>query len=214
MKTAKSKAKQSDDRRTVEEARRAFSESAKAITATYVFRLRHRWEAVAINHETVDALHDAGKSWNEIGAMLGPACGFPEIPGHTVRVYRSRLKGDVYDAHLHRLGLKREGKILLPLEVEGEQRGEEEASDRLPVTSAAAQGGSKADGSEGRASKASDSLTDLEATDSGRETNAGGHASERDAAAEVPVRSSRASSQPKPATTETNATIRLKEDPE
>lgn len=115
MKTPKSRTKRADDRRTVEEARRAFSDSAEATTSAYVFRLRHAWEAVAINLEAVEALHRAGKSWDEIGTMLGSACGFEAIAGQSVRVYRSRLKSGKYDAELSRLGLRREGKALLPL---------------------------------------------------------------------------------------------------
>lgn len=139
MKTAKSRAKQTDDRRTVEEARRAFSDSAEAITAAYVFRLRHAWEAVAVNLATIEALHRAGKSWDEIGAMLGPTCGFEKIAGQSVRVYRSRLKGDHYDAGLSRLGLRREGKALLPLAAEDERRSDDELDDHLPDAPAVAE---------------------------------------------------------------------------
>ncbi|PZR96103.1 MAG: hypothetical protein DI537_02380 [Stutzerimonas stutzeri] len=134
MKTAKAKTKQTADRLTVEQARRAFSDSAEAITATYVFRLRHAWEAVAINLETIEDLHRAGKSWDDIGAMLGQACGFEAIAGQSIRVYRSRLtspKG-YYDKKLSRLGLRREEKALLPLVAKDQPANVAETGDRPP----------------------------------------------------------------------------------
>lgn len=135
MSPAKPKPRQSDERRTVAEARRAFADSTAAITAGYVFRLRHAWEAVAINLPAIEALRLAEKSWDEIGEQLAAASGFPTIAGQSVRVFRSRLKNGYYDAQLGRLGLRREGKVLLPLTVEDEQRGDVETCDEAPAPS-------------------------------------------------------------------------------
>lgn len=133
MSPAKPKPKQSDERRTVEEARRAFADSTAVVTAAYVFRLRHAWEAVAIGLPAIEALRLAEKSWDEIAAQLAAASGFPAISGQSVRVYRSRLKSGFYDAQLGRLGLRRESKILVPLVFEDEQRGDDEANDDAPA---------------------------------------------------------------------------------
>lgn len=116
MKNANSKPKKPNDRRTVEDARRAFSGAAEAIIAAYVFRLRFAWEAVAINLEAIEAMRRAEKSWDEIGATLGPACGLKKIGGQSVRVFRSRLKNGHYDEDLLSLGLHRVDGHIVPID--------------------------------------------------------------------------------------------------
>lgn len=137
MKNAKLKPKRPKEQKTVEDARRTFAESASAITSVHVVTLQHVWEAVAINFDQIEALLAAGKNWDEIADLLGPACGFGKVSAQSLRVYRSKLKCGDYDAKLARIGLRRVGSRIVPIAEEGEAG---DARPRNPVANAASLG--------------------------------------------------------------------------
>lgn len=214
MSPAKPKPKISDERRTVEEARRAFADSTAAITAGYVFRLRHAWEAVAINLPAIEALRLAEKSWDEIGEQLAAACGLPTIAGQSVRVFRSRLKNGYYDAQLGRLGLRREGKILLALAVDDDKRSDDEPGDDVPAPSGVAQREPATEIRRDAAPGDAGSQIGAGSTKPSPETNDGSDAIAQSAAAAVPAPPSVVTAPSKPPVPDGQALIRFKQDPE
>lgn len=214
MSPAKPKPKISDERRTVEEARRAFADSTAAITAGYVFRLRHAWEAVAINLPAIEALRLAEKSWDEIGEQLAAACGLPTIAGQSVRVFRSRLKNGYYDAQLGQLGLRREGKILLPLAVEDGKGGGDDARDDVPAPSGAAQREPATETRHDAAPGDAGSQIGAGSTQPLPEAPASNDAIAQNAAAAVPAPPRVVTAPLKPPVPDGQALIRFKQDPE
>ena len=111
---------------TMEAIRAAMAEEAKTLTDARVLRPAYVWLVVAMALPEIDLIVEAdrgrgkdhkGKSvYDRIAEKLRKLSGFDELSGESVRQYRSRIKGGKYDAQLAKLGLRRVGNRIEPLD--------------------------------------------------------------------------------------------------
>jgi hypothetical protein len=128
---------------TMEAIRAALAEEAKALTDTRVLQPTHVWLVVAMALPEIDLIVEAargrgkdpkGKSvYDRIAEKLRKLSGFDELSGESVRQYRSRIKGGKYDAQLARLGLRRVGNRIEPLDSAPGQTPADPVENQSPV---------------------------------------------------------------------------------
>lgn len=111
---------------TMEAIRAALAEEAKAQTDARILRPPHVWLVVATALVDIDLIVEAnrgrgkdrrGKSvYDGLAEKLRRASNFEELSGESVRQYRSRIKRGKYDPQLAKLGLRRVGNRIEPLD--------------------------------------------------------------------------------------------------
>jgi uncharacterized protein with PIN domain len=115
----------------MEAIRAALADEAKAQTDVRALRPSHVWLVVAMALAEIDRIVEANRGrrkdskgesvYDRIAEKLRKASGFEELSGESVRQYRSSIKRGKYDAQLAKLGLRRVGNRIEPIDTAANQ---------------------------------------------------------------------------------------------
>lgn len=128
---------------TMEAIRAAMAEEAKAQTDARILRPPHVWLVVATALVDIDLIVEANRGrgkdrrgrsvYDGLAEKLRKASNFEQLSGESVRQYRSRIKRGKYDAQLAKLGLRRVGNRIEPLDRAADQTPDDPAVTQSPV---------------------------------------------------------------------------------
>ncbi len=128
---------------TMEAIRAALAEEAKAQTDARILRPPHVWLVVATALVDIDLIVEANRGrgkdrrgrsvYDGLAEKLRKASNFEELSGESVRQYRSRIKRGKYDTQLAKLGLRRVGNRIEPLDSAPDQKPADPVADQPPV---------------------------------------------------------------------------------